>query len=277
MMRPISALRLPQCRAYNVGNNGTFNQFEGLGGDDTITGNGNTRVVYFNASAAVTVDLASGTGHGTAAGDLAKVGNDTFAGGVNGAFGGAYNDTLRGSDNTEPGSIEQFDGRGGDDTIDGRGGFDQVTYGNDLSVTAGITVHMVVNDGPIVSTVDGDDSVGHDTLVSIKSVIGTRFGDIYNALNFAGFNEFQGLGGNDQITGNGATQLGYYNATSGVTVNMKLGTADGDASVGHDTFAASTRSAARISAIVSTAMTVTIPSMASVVTICSTAAAVTTS
>jgi len=93
-----------------------------------------------------------------------------------------------------------------------------------------------VNDGPIVSTVDGDDSVGHDTLVSIESVIGTRFGDIYNALNFAGFNEFQGLGGNDQITGNGATQLGYYNATSGVTVNMKLGTADGDASVGHDTF-----------------------------------------
>ena len=151
----------------------------------------------------VTVDLASGTGHGTAAGDLANVGNDTFAGGVNGAFGGAFDDTLRGSDNTEPGSIEQFDGRGGDDTIDGRGGFDQVTYGNDLSVTAGITVHMVVNDGPIVSTVDGDDSVGHDTLVSIESVIGTRFGDIYNALNFVGFNEFQGLGGNDQITGNG--------------------------------------------------------------------------
>ena len=32
--------------AANVGNNGNFNQFEGLGGDDTITGNGNTKVIY---------------------------------------------------------------------------------------------------------------------------------------------------------------------------------------------------------------------------------------
>ena len=44
----------------------------------TITGNGNTRAVYFNAAAAVTVDLASGTGRGTAAGDLAKVGTRHF-------------------------------------------------------------------------------------------------------------------------------------------------------------------------------------------------------
>ena len=30
----------------NVGDNGTFNFFEGRGGDDMITGNGNTRVQY---------------------------------------------------------------------------------------------------------------------------------------------------------------------------------------------------------------------------------------
>ena len=35
--------------ALNIGNNGTFNQFEGLGGNDIITGNGNTRVIYANA------------------------------------------------------------------------------------------------------------------------------------------------------------------------------------------------------------------------------------
>ena len=52
-----------------------------MAGDDEITGNGNTRAVYFNAAAGVTVDLASGIGRGTAAGDLAKVGTDTFAGG----------------------------------------------------------------------------------------------------------------------------------------------------------------------------------------------------
>ncbi len=68
--------------ALNVGNNGNFNQFEGLGGDDTVTGNGNTRVIYANAAAAVTVDLSLGTAHGTAAGDAAAIGTDTITGGV---------------------------------------------------------------------------------------------------------------------------------------------------------------------------------------------------
>ena len=208
---------------FNVGNNGTYNQFEGLAGNDSIIGNGNTRVIYFNAEAAVTVDLEDGTADGDT-----SVGHDEFSG-VNGVGGSDFADTLRGSNNA-PGTIEQFDARGGNDTIDGRGGFDQAIYSNDPDVTTGITVNM------FAGTVDGGDSVGHDTLVSIESVIGSRFGDIYNAVNFVGFNEFQGLGGNDQITGNGHTQLGYYNATSGVTVDMKLGTADGDISVGHDTF-----------------------------------------
>ena len=37
--------------ALNVStSNGNFNQFEGLGGNDTITGNGNTRVLYSNST-----------------------------------------------------------------------------------------------------------------------------------------------------------------------------------------------------------------------------------
>ena len=32
-----------QAGALNIGNSGTFNEFEGLAGDDIITGNGNTR------------------------------------------------------------------------------------------------------------------------------------------------------------------------------------------------------------------------------------------
>ena len=36
-------------------NNGAFNQFEGMDGDDAFTGNFNTRAVYTNAAAAVTV------------------------------------------------------------------------------------------------------------------------------------------------------------------------------------------------------------------------------
>ncbi len=43
------------------------------------------------------------------------------------------------------------------------------------------------------------------------------------------------MGGDDTIIGNGNTRVVYFNATSGVTVDLAAGTADGDASVGHDT------------------------------------------
>ena len=41
--------------------NGTFNEFEGRGGNDTIIGNGSTRISYLHATAGVTVDIAAGT------------------------------------------------------------------------------------------------------------------------------------------------------------------------------------------------------------------------
>ena len=43
-----------------LGSNGTFNQFEGLGGNDTITGNGNTRVISRNATGGVTIKPGGG-------------------------------------------------------------------------------------------------------------------------------------------------------------------------------------------------------------------------
>ena len=43
------------------------------------------------------------------------------------------------------------------------------------------------------------------------------------------------MGGNDTIIGNGSTQIVYFNATGGVTVDLVAGTASGDASVGNDT------------------------------------------
>jgi hypothetical protein len=86
----------------------------------------------------------------------------------------------------------------------------------------------------------GDASVGSDTLLSIESVRGTHFNDTYNATGFttvptialpnagsagaintgAALNEFEGLGGDDIITGNGNTRIAYINATSGVTVDL---------------------------------------------------------
>jgi Ca2+-binding RTX toxin-like protein len=217
----------------NSGSSGTFNEFEGVGGNDTITGNGNTRIAFYNATGGVTVDIAAGTATGDA-----SVGSDTFTG-VNSITGSQFADTLRGSDNPN-GTSEQFEGRAGNDFFDGRGGFDQAVYSNDPSVTAGITINMAAG------TVTGQaTTVGTDTLQGIESIRGTNQNDTYNAAGFGAasanagslgdFNEFEGAGGNDVITGNGNTQISFNTATAGVTVDLITGTVTGDASVGTDT------------------------------------------
>jgi Ca2+-binding RTX toxin-like protein len=226
-----------------------FNEFEGMGGNDTITGNGFTRVSYLNATAGVTVDIAAGTGKGTAAGDLAGVGIDSFTG-VNAVRGSNFDDVLLGSDNRVFTS-ENFEGRGGNDLIDGRGGFDRVVYGNNSAIAAGITVNLAAG------IVTGDAAVGADTLRSVEAVRGTDFADTFDATGFtasstnagsngvneqgAAFNEFDGMGGNDTIIGNGNTRVSYAFALAGVTVDIQAGTGHGTApgdlaGVGTDTF-----------------------------------------
>ena len=137
--------------------------------------------------------------------------------------GSAFDDTLLGSNIP---SVELFEGDGGNDFINGRGGFDRVTYTplTDNNVTGGITVDLAAG------TVFGDASVGIDTLRSIEAVRGTNFNDIYNATGFTdsstnfgtagvtnifvALNEFEGMGGNDSITGNGNTRISFINATA---------------------------------------------------------------
>ena len=156
-----------------------FNEFEGLGGDDTITGNGNTRISYLNAQAGVTVTMTSvgaGTAHGTAPGDVAGIGTDTFTG-VSSVRGSDFADVLVGSANPA-GTAENFEGRGGNDVINGDGGFDRAIYNGDGSVTAGINVQLAAG------IVTGDAAVGTDTLTSVEAVRGTDFADTYNAVGF---------------------------------------------------------------------------------------------
>ena len=120
----------------NAGSNGAANEFEGRGGNDIIKGNGNTRVSYANATASVTVDIQAGTATGDS-----SVGTDTFTG-VTAVRGSAFDDTLFGSNNVTGPFVEVFEGRAGDDFIDGRGGQDRAAY--DIGTTAGITVNLAV-------------------------------------------------------------------------------------------------------------------------------------
>ena len=237
-------------------NGAASNEFEGLGGNDTIIGNGNTRISFINAADGVTVDLAlptpgvsgsTGIAHGTAPDDVAGTGTDTIFGGVNSIIGSFFADTFFGSNNGTA-IAEVFDGAAGNDTFDGRGGFDLAVYNNDVGTASGISVNMAAG------TVTGDASIGTDTLISIELVRGTNFDDTYVATGFNGassdipsgttFNEFEGMDGNDIITGNGNTRISYLNASAGVTVTLSgsgsgtaQSTAAGDAAnVGIDTF-----------------------------------------
>jgi hypothetical protein len=236
-----------------IGAVGNTNQFEGKGGNDTITGNGATRISYQSALAGVTVNLSAPNNNAfsTAPGDVAGIGIDTIVGGgVNQVRGSAFNDNITG---TNTSSTESYDGLGGDDVINGLNGFDRVRYDLESPGVNGITVNLGAGTVTGIDS-DGELVVGHDTLFGIESVRGSHSGDIYNASSFTGagpgasvnnggdqgnFNEFEGLGGNDTVVGNFNTRLAYYSATSGITVVQTAfgaGTVSGDASVGFDTY-----------------------------------------
>ena len=207
-----------------------FELFEGGAGDDALDGGlitdtlnqeNSNRVTYQNAGAAVTVDLAAGTATGAA------TGNDTLAN-FNQVRGSSYGDTLLGSDNAV--LTERFEGRGGNDTIDGRGGFDMVAY--DQSPNA-----VIVN---LLTGTASDGFGGTDTLSNIEGIRGSAKDDVLTGglaangvLVSDGLLEvFQGNGGSDTIDGGqGYDRVDYTSANSGVVVTLN-DTLDGSASDG---------------------------------------------
>ena len=213
----------------------SFNAFEGRGGNDAITGNGGTRIEYINATGPVTVNLVAHTADGDA-----SVGHDTFTG-VNQVRGSDYADVLLGG-NPATNGFEGYDGRGGDDTIDGGSGYDRADYYSSSGpISMGITVHLA--DG----TVSGDPMhVGTDTLQGIEAIRGSYKDDVYDASGFDGsstnagsfgmFNDFEGMAGDDLIIGNGSTRLSFGLAREGVVADLSTGNVFGGPSVGHDTF-----------------------------------------
>jgi len=177
----------------------------GQAGNDTIDGGaGLDWAVYSNASGGVTVNLGAGTASGAD-------GTDTLIG-IEHVRGSAFADVLIGS------AIDTNFLRGGlgDDTIDGGGGgFDYADY---RDAAGSVTVNLAAG------TATGAD--GTDTLVNIESVRGGAFNDALTG--DAGDNAFRGMGGDDTINGGaGSDWVGYYEAVSGVTVNLTTGTATG--------------------------------------------------
>nr|MCU0968059.1 hypothetical protein [Rubrivivax sp.] len=207
-----------------------FESFEGGAGNDTIDGGTITdtlhlsnanRIVYLSAPSAVTVDLAAGTASGGG-------GSDVFQN-ISQVRGSTFGDTLLGSDDDV--IIEAFDGRAGNDTIDGRGGLDQARYeGASAAVHVDLAAGFAFDDG------EG----GVDTLIGIEAVRGSVYDDrLVGGLAANGTGErdglesFDGNAGDDTIDGGqGFDRASYQNALAAVDVTLG-GTGNGTAEDGY--------------------------------------------
>src|SRR5262245_32522225 len=188
-------------------------------------------VDYSWTTQGVTVDLTAGTATGP------EIGNQTLVG-IRNVIGGSGNDFIVGDANNNNlyggGGDDLLGGGPGDDLLDGGNGLDKASY---VLATTGIAVQLAAGTVTVGTSTD--------TLRSIELVRGSDFDDSYNAAGFGAastnagsngdFNEFEGRGGTDTITGNGSTRISYVSATGGVDVNLGTGVATGDTSVGTDT------------------------------------------
>jgi Ca2+-binding RTX toxin-like protein len=215
--------------------------FVGGAGNDTVFGFNRTVVSYQDASGPIRVQA-------DPTGDLYRVTGDPSVGidsihGVLWIIGSDFDDTMvgtresRGADDEHTPAEDHFVGGAGDDFLDGAGDFDTVSYAFD-DLPDGIEVDLGAG---LVNS-----ATGQDTLRSIETVQGSMGDDRFDAstfsltsLNRGSFtvrNDFEGLAGNDSVTGSAFTRVIYTSALEPVLVNLALGIAMGGPSVGTDSF-----------------------------------------
>ncbi len=211
-------------------------RFTGMTGNDLIDGRGGLDIARYDfAGNGVNANLATGLVVVTA------TDQDTLAN-VEGLHGSHFNDTLRGG-NAASTALEVFAGNGGNDLIDGAGGYDRVDYVNaaqGVVVTLGGAVDGTASDGlPILAgqirpAGTPGTTIGTDILRGIEAVRGSDFNDTLTGSNIATLEVFEGRKGNDLIDGNGGLdRAGYYQATAGVVATLGLNGADGTAADGY--------------------------------------------
>lgn len=209
-----------------------LNEFMPRGGNDTIYGNGNTRINYEAEVMGVVVNLGAGYADARLESDknspayMAMMGHDQLMGGISEVRGSNMDDLLigGGQGRTADGTnFEFFQGLAGNDTIDGRGGLDIVYY---TASPAGIDVDMrkssdQVQDGYVwTDPLTGVTTTFHDTLLNIENIQGSYFADTVQG--GSGTFYFNGRQGADRITaGTGYTEVQYANDPGAVTILLK--------------------------------------------------------
>jgi len=195
-----------------------YEGFEPGAGNDTVDGMGGWDEVYYGGgTTGVTIDMnlsqeqVSNDGYG---------GKDTLIS-IEMIGGSEYADSIKGRDDQSAlfGNQEVFKGNKGNDTIDGRSGYDEISYIDDF---AAVTVN--------ISTGTATDGWGNtDTLSNIEGVEASNWND--SITGNAGDNRLDGRKGNDTIDGGDGTDwVEYNNANEGTGVNVALGNGSSDGS-----------------------------------------------
>jgi Ca2+-binding RTX toxin-like protein len=226
--------------AQNTGGSGTdtlvsIERLIGSSYNDFLAGNDIGNVI----SGGDGNDTISGVG-----GDHTQVG----AAGNDSLFGGNGNDTLNGGDGSD-----LLLGGAGNDTLDGGAGTDTASYADAAS---GVFVDMRISGVPL-----NTGGAGVDTLISIERLVGSNYNDMLtgngsgNVMSGgAGNDQLNGATGNDVLVGadgndtliggagndtlnggSGTDTASYGDATSGVTVDLGVSSAQNTGGSGTDT------------------------------------------
>lgn len=174
----------------------------GGGGNDTLDGGvGFDTASYANETSAILADLQAGT-VSTGGGAV-----DQLIG-IEQVTGSAFADILRGGNGND-----SFVGGAEADQFDGRGGSDTVSYAGNI---VGVQVDLAAN------TAVGGDATG-DSFAGIENLTGSAFADILTG--DAGDNVLTGGLGRDELYGGaGFDYASYASATAGVTMSLYPGT-----------------------------------------------------
>ena len=199
----------------------------GAGNDTLEGGNGVDWAAYEDSTSGVTVSLALTAAQNTGGGGTDKLTsienlygsafNDVLVGnaGANALAGGAGADSLSGG-----AGDDLLQGGAGNDTLDGGAGDDVVSFAD---LDSGVMVEMLGPQGA-----SAESQAGHDKLVSIESVIGTRFDD--SIFGTYGDNYIEGGAGNDNLMGRGGAD--YIDGGEGDDIIGSFGSFGTDINVG---------------------------------------------
>ncbi|MFK0692768.1 calcium-binding protein, partial [Mesorhizobium sp. IMUNJ 23033] len=219
-----------------VGDGEGYEGFQGLGGDDILTGGSGDSWAYYDqdihhgGSSGVTVNLSDQAQGGQAANSATDGFGDTDTlVNINKVRGTQFADTVYGGDQ----SFSQFQMGAGGDVVDGGDGEDAIDYSRDNeegTATHGVFVNLSdAEQTSFLGTAGPGTAIDlygdTDTLQNIEDIIGSEFADVLVG-DGEGYEGFQGLGGDDILTGGSGDSWAYYDqdihhgGSSGVTVNL---------------------------------------------------------